>query len=64
MAVFELSAFTDEYSQDFRKQIEGMLKNGIRYTEIRGVNGKNISELSVSEAKEVKKQLDDNGLAV
>lgn len=64
MATFELSAFTDEYSQDFRKQIEGMLKNGIRYTEIRGVDGKNISSLSENEAKEVKKLLDENGLAV
>lgn len=64
MATFELSAFTDEYSQDFRKQIEGMKKNGIRYTEIRGVDGKNISALTETEAKEVKKQLDDNGLSV
>lgn len=64
MATFELSAFTDEYSQDFRKQIEGMLKNGIKYTEIRGVDGKNISALTEAEAKEVKKQLDASGLAV
>ncbi len=64
MAKFELSAFTDEYSKDFSKQIEGMLKNGVKYTEIRGVNGKNISTLTVDEAKEVKKQLDANGLGV
>lgn len=64
MAKFELSAFTDEYSQDFDKQIEGMLKNGIKYTELRGVNGKNVSALTVNEAKEVKNKLDANGLAV
>ncbi len=64
MAKFELSAFTDEYSQDFSAQIEGMLSNGIKYTEIRGVNGKNISELTLNEAREVRKMLDDNGLAV
>ena len=64
MAKFELSAFTDEYSENFEKQIEGMLKNGIKYTEIRGVNGKNISLLTADEAKEVKKILDANGLAV
>ena len=64
MATFELSAFTDEYNKDFSKQIEGMLKNGVKYTEIRGVNGKNISTLTVDEAKEVKKQLDDSGLGV
>lgn len=64
MANFELSAFTDEYSHDMSKQIEGMLKNGIKYTELRGVNGKNVSALTDSEAKEVKNMLDANGLAV
>ena len=64
MAKFELSAFTDEYSQDFNKQIEGMLANGIKYTEIRGVNGKNIADLTIDEAKEVKNMLDANGLKV
>ena len=64
MAKFDLSAFTDEYSNDFSAQIEGMLLNGVKYTEIRGVNGKNISEISLKEAGEIKKMLDDNGLAV
>lgn len=64
MAKFELSAFTDEYSKDMSKQIEGMLKNGIKYTELRGVNGKNVSALTDYEAKEVKNMLDANGLAV
>ncbi len=64
MAKFQLSAFTDEYSPNFDKQIEGMLQNGIKYTEIRGVDGKNISDLTVDEAKEVKNKLDANGLAV
>jgi len=64
MAKFELSAFTDEYSQDMSEQIKGMLKNGIKYTELRGVNEKNVSELNASEAKEVKNMLDANGLAV
>ena len=64
MAKFELSAFTDEYSPEIDKQIEGMLKNGIHYTELRGVNGKNVSEITKDEAKEVKNMLDANGLAV
>ena len=64
MAKFELSAFTDEYSPEFNKQIEGMLLNGIKYTELRGVDGKNVSALSLDEAKEVKNKLDANGLAV
>ena len=64
MAKFELSAFTDEYSQDMSEQIKGMLNNGIKYTELRGINGKNVSEITLDEAKEVKNMLDANGLAV
>ena len=64
MAKFELSAFTDEYSPEIDKQIEGMLKNGIHYTELRGVDGKNVSEIDVAKAKEVKAKLDANGLEV
>ena len=64
MAKFELSAFTDEYSPEIDKQIEGMLKNGIHYTELRGVDGKNVSEIDEAKAKEVKAKLDANGLAV
>ena len=64
MAKFELSAFTDEYSPEIDKQIEGMLKNGIHYTELRGVDGKNVSEIDTAKAKEVKAKLDANGLEV
>jgi sugar phosphate isomerase/epimerase len=64
MAKFELSAFTDEYSQDMGEQIKGMLQNGIKYTELRGVNGKNVSEITPEQAKEVKSMLDANGLKV
>lgn len=64
MAKFELSAFTDEYSPEIDKQIEGMLKNGIHYTELRGVDGKNVSEIDHAKAKEVKAKLDANGLEV
>ena len=64
MAKFELSAFTDEYSPEIDKQIEGMLANGIHYTELRGVDGKNVSEIDVAKAKEVKAKLEANGLEV
>ncbi len=64
MAKFELSAFTDEYSPEIDKQIEGMLANGIHYTELRGVDGKNVSEIDFAKAKEVKAKLEANGLEV
>lgn len=64
MAKFELSAFTDEYSPEIDKQIEGMLKHGIHYTELRGVDGNNVSVIDKNKAREVKAKLDANGLAV
>lgn len=64
MAKFELSAFTDEYSPEIDRQIEGMLKHGIHYTELRGVDGENVSVISKEKAKEVKRKLDAAGLEV
>ncbi len=58
MVNFKLSAFSDEYSSVFDEQIEGLLKNRVRMTEIRGVDGANISELTAEQVKEVKHKLD------
>ena len=59
-----LSAFADEYCDDFCGQLEFLNREGIGLIEIRGVNGKNISTLSESEAKECKKELDKAGIKV
>lgn len=64
MAEFILSAFSDEYSPKFDEQIEGLKLNGVKYMEIRGVDGKNIANVTLDEAKVLKQKLDDNGLAV
>ena len=64
MTEFILSAFADEYSPKFDEQIEGLKLNGVKYMEIRGVDGKNIADVTVDEAKILKQKLDDNGLAV
>jgi sugar phosphate isomerase/epimerase len=64
MAIFELSAFSDEYSSVFDKQIEGLKLNGIKHMEIRGVDGKNISDITLEEAAELKQKLDSNGITV
>lgn len=53
-----LSAFADEFSPKFDKQLEGMKEFGIDYIEVRGVDGKNISELTFPEVKEIKKKAD------
>lgn len=64
MAKFVLSAFADEYSPVFDEQIEGLKANGIGYIEIRGVDGKSISELTEDEMKAAKAKLDAAGIKV
>lgn len=64
MVQFRLSAFADEYSPDFDKQLEGLKNNGIDMIEIRGVDGVNISEISVDKARIIKEKLDAAGVSV
>ncbi|MBE6599009.1 MAG: sugar phosphate isomerase/epimerase [Ruminococcaceae bacterium] len=64
MVKFRLSAFSDEYSSVFDEQIEGLLKNKIGMTEIRGVDGTNIADLSTSAVEEAAKKLTSAGIAV
>lgn len=61
---FQIAAFADEADGKITGQINAMKDNGINYLEIRGVDGENISDIPVQKAKEVRKQLDDNGIAV
>lgn len=64
MARFLFSAFADEASPDIAEQIAACKANGIDYIELRNVNGKNISNLTVEEAKALKAQLDEGGIKV
>lgn len=57
-------AFADEASPAVVGQIEAMKRNGISLLEIRGVDGTNISKITLDKAKEVRRMLDDAGLAV
>ncbi len=53
MASFIYSGFSDEISPDIKTQFEELKKLGISHFEIRGVNGTNVSELTLEEAKNV-----------
>ncbi|MBE7037433.1 MAG: sugar phosphate isomerase/epimerase [Ruminococcaceae bacterium] len=64
MARFTLSAFADEIDPNFEKQISGVKECGINFIEIRGVNGKNISQHSLDEVKEIKKILDKENVKI
>lgn len=57
-----LSGFADEIDPALSKQMEVIKKLGMSHIEMRGVNGKGLVEYSVAEAREIKKQLDDNGI--
>lgn len=57
-----LSGFADEIDPALTKQMEVIKKLGMSHIEMRGVNGKGLVEYSVAEAREIKKQLDDNGI--
>ncbi len=64
MVTFKLSAFADEYSPDFDKQIEGLKKNGIPMIEVRGVDGTPINKITLEKAREIKTKLDAAGIGV
>lgn len=60
----KIYAFADEASPNIDGQIVAMKRNRLSGLEIRGVDGTNISDITLQKAKEVKKKLDDNGLCV
>lgn len=53
MAEFIYSGFSDEISPDIKIQFEELKKLGIQHFEIRGVNGTNVAELTLEQAKNV-----------
>lgn len=60
----KLCAFADEAAADLAGQISALQRNGISLLEIRGVNGKNIKDMTKSEAREIKGMLDNVGISV
>ncbi|MBQ3638519.1 MAG: sugar phosphate isomerase/epimerase [Clostridia bacterium] len=64
MVRFRISAFSDEYSPNLDEQIEGLLANHVRMTELRNVDGTSVSDLTPAEAAEVRRKLDAHGITV
>ena len=62
MAKFILSAFADEASSMLDEQIKALREEGISLIELRGVDGKNVSNLTLDEAAAVKAKLDAAGI--
>ena len=64
MAELILSAFADEYSDNFDEQLSALAGFGIRNIELRHADGKNISEMSREDIRGLKRRLDASGIAV
>ncbi|MFI3206700.1 MAG: TIM barrel protein [Clostridia bacterium] len=62
MKNINIYAFADEASNNFDEQIIALKKNNLQGIEIRGVDGENISDISIEKAKIIKTKLDDAGL--
>lgn len=60
----KIFAFADEASKFIDEQIVALKRNGLNGLEIRGVDGENISDITIKKAKEVRAKLDANGLSV
>lgn len=57
-----ISGFADELDESLKEQISGFQKLGITHMEIRGVNGKGLTEYSLEEVRAFKKELDAAGI--
>lgn len=59
-----ISGFADEIASPLEKQIEVLKKLGVSYIEMRGVNGKPLVDHTLDEVREIKKQLDAEGIKI
>lgn len=60
----QIAAFADESSDLLSGQVEALKRNGYHFLEIRNVGGKNVAQLDMQEAKEIKAILEKNGLGI
>lgn len=61
---FTLSAFGDEIHENITTQMDVLERNGVKFIEVRNVNGVNISDWKPAEFKEIIKQMKDRGFGV
>lgn len=61
---FQFAAFADESDDRFSGQIAALKRNNFSYLEIRNLDGKNVTELTLPEAEEIKNRLYDQNLAI
>ncbi len=59
---YKISGFSDEISMNTDEQFTALNKLGVKYFEPRGIDGKNISELSEAEMYALKEKMDKYGI--
>lgn len=64
MGRLRLCAFADEASENVLEQIKALNENGIDLIEVRGVDGKNVSTLTLDEARQAKKTYSEGGIGI
>ena len=62
--MIKLCAFSDEADGSLQGQIKALKRNGISYTELRNINGKNVLDFTLDEAREYQKTFEENGISV
>ncbi len=62
--MIKLSAFSDEAGSSIEEQISALKRNGISYTELRFINGKNVLSFTLEEAEEYQRIFEENGIEV
>ena len=60
----KMSGFSDEINKDVDIQFTVLNKLGIKYFEPRGINGTNVYDLTIDEAKALKEKMDKYGIEV
>jgi len=62
--MIRLAAFADEADKMVEGQIAALKRNGVEYIELRGLDGKNIAQISEEEAHKYAKMYADGGIKV
>lgn len=61
MSEFVLSAFADEIDASLTTQMDVLDQHGIKFIEMRNIDGKNLVHYTLDEVKEIKRQMDARG---
>lgn len=64
MKNFTITGFADEISPKLEEQIETLKKNGLSHIEVRGIEGKNVSDFTLDEAKKYYEELQQAQISV